>query len=288
MTVIEYLDRFGYFESPAALAIDHVTDPSKLTMKDAVVRAAVVELQQFFEHELNDLVWREHSRSLDINGDSGPATEKLITHDRCGHPDFQMVSEPAKFPNSCLNISTSYRMSLNGLSDDQLQRLWVEADKNISDAINLSFTLKLDEYPNTNIYAFEAALGGSVLADQYLSQGRCSDRLRGRFDNRRWNEVLFVTTCTHEHIHAAGYGHTNDPNATSYPSIGEPAMRRRGALNGTDIRALLSLGYKRRTTPPPKPDDPKFEVLSTFQHKGETLRVIVGEPKDDDGGWTIG
>ena len=201
-----------------------------------------------------------HGRRSIIDGDLGPATAQSLRLPRCGHPDYlppNAASEEANWPEACRrNITTSYKMRLKGLSDKQLAELWQEADMHWEREFDIHFEFRPNDYPSTRIYAFEAALGGSVLADQFLANNSCSFRSRGRFDNRTWNDVLFVTTCTHEHGHALGLPHVNDRAATMYPSITQASMSRRGKPNASDIRNMLARGYQRRTTPvPPKPPE---------------------------------
>ena len=291
--LIERLDRFGYFHAPGVCEPDRPFD--ELTRDSESVKQAIAVYQWVFEPDLSTLTRKYHGRAAVVDGDAGAATWDLIVNTpRCGHPDFFPSSaavQEARFPDSCReSITTSYKMQLRGLSDSELMELWIRADQNWADAINVSFVLKKESYPNTNIYAFEAALSGSVLADQYLSQGGCGNRLRGRFDNRTWSRALFLATCTHEHGHALGYGHvTRDRNAIMYPSIHQNGMARGGTPNESDIRAMLSLGYKRRVGKPDKPDkpDPDGQTIHTFDvpRAGKVeVRYADGEP---DNGWNI-
>ena len=260
---IQLLYQFGHFWSPEALAVELVAEQELggLKMNDAVVQAATRSYQKYFAPELDQFTMRKaefngHSRPSIADGIAGPSTKALMEMPRCGCSDFAHPdTEQANWPEQCRNeITTSYRMSLSGVSDAKLRELWLEADGHWEAAFNLRMPL-VDDYPNTRIFAFEANLPGSVLADQYLAQNNCSARLQGRFDSRTWNDVLLVTTITHEHGHALGLNHQNDPSATMYPSITNASMSRRGAPNRTDKAAMRRLGYTERTTPIP-PDTP--------------------------------
>lgn len=262
--LIKRLFKFGHFYSPIALAVGEVKDKDlkNLTSNDAVVQAAVRSYQEWFEPQLSLLTMRSpefggHKRPAEPDGDAGPNTRELLTFPRCGMPDYLNPAsgmEEANWPESCRNeITTSYRMSLTGISEDQLKALWLEGDGNWEKPFALQMPMRLGDYPNTRIHASRANLGGSVLADQYLAQNQCNIRLPGRFDNRTWSPVLLVTTITHEHGHGLGLNHLRDSQATMYPSITSASMARRGAPNGSDVEAMLRLGYKRREGPPPPP-----------------------------------
>lgn len=296
--IIDALARYGYFYAPESLLIDDVSGSiDKLTMGDQVVHAALQVYQETFAHQLNSLARHYHRREAHLDGEPGPAThDLLVLVPRCGVPDYAHPDEEAaRFPDSCVKeITTSYRMDLAGLSADTLERLWKEADQNWANALEVDFIFQPDKYPNTNIYSAKRALGGSTLAWQVLSQGRCGDRLEGAFDNRTWNEVLFVTTCTHEHGHALGLGHvTSDRTATMYPSITNASMARRGAPNESDIKALLSLGYDRRTTPVPPPAPPdgptppseSFATIVPTRSIEAGKRYLIVPESAVDGGW---
>jgi hypothetical protein len=249
---------------------------AKLTLADPVVQGAIRSYQTWFIDDLNSGCQRYHRKPATADGLIGPATADVLQLPRCGMPDFARPGEPlpASFPDSCRNqITTSYRMSLSGLSDSQLKALWVEADQNWADVIDVGFEPRLDDYPNTNIHSSEASLGGSILADQFLSQGRCGDRLRGRFDNRVWAILLFLATCTHEHGHALGVGHSNDSLATMYAMITQASMARRGKPNSSDIAMMLRQGYKRRTSPPPPPPPEGDDLLIIGGKKAELFSL---------------
>lgn len=259
---------------------------------------AVRQYQRNFEPELSRLTGDYHNRDAIIDGDIGPATYDLIVKgQRCGHPDYSdptQAVENARFGDPCLeSITTSHNMNLSGVSDDELDRIFVQAGRNWSDVLNVGFEYRKRDYPRTNIFAFEHPLGGSVLADQMLNVGGCSQQLRGRFDNRVWSYPLLLATCTHEWGHALGWGHvTNDRSAIMYPSIHQAGMQRGGKPNESDIRVMLSLGYQRRTSPPKPPIDPdepkqSFTFSAPFDIKrGQKVTLSINNDGDDDR-WSI-
>lgn len=261
---LSLLFRFGHFHSPSALERGMVSkeDLAGLTLDHPIARAAIKSYQEWFKPKLDSLAIRSPEygglgRPATPDGDVGPATAELLTFPRCGMPDYSLA-EQANWPEACRQqITTSYQMTLNGLSADQLRAYWVASDKNWEDVLELKFIFSPENYPNTRIFAFAASLGGSVLADQYLAQNNCNVRLQGRFgSNRTWNQQLFMATCTHEHGHALGCSHLNDPQATMYPSVTNSSMNRLGAPNNTDIEAMVALGYRRKSVTPPTPPTP--------------------------------
>lgn len=263
--LIRTLFAFGHFYSKDALAITLVeeADLPTLTVEDAVVKAAVRSYQSYFRQDLDQLTQRAVKfggleRESVADGEIGENTVILLTSVRCGLPDFPHPSaagEEANWPETCrADITTSYRMSLPGISESQLQQIWIASDKQWEADLDVKFRFIDGGYPNTRIYAFAASLGGSVLADQYLAQNNCGARLQGRVSTRQWTPQLLQATLTHEHGHALGLNHLQDPNATMFPSIHQASLARWGKPVASDIAAAVALGYKRRTTPVPEPD----------------------------------
>lgn len=263
--LIQKLVDTGHCYAPEVLALGGFPgDLSKLTLADPVVKLAVRSYQDWFKADLDRLTMRAasyggHNRAAIADGDVGDCTRLLLTLPRCGCPDYQhpaAIVEEGNWPEQCRKeITTSYRMSLSGISDSQLAALWQEADKNWSDVLDVGFQFRPQDYPRTRFHAKAERMGGSILAWHQLAVSDCSAYLAGAYDTRTWNPVLLVTTITHEHGHGLGFEHTRDPESTMYPSINQAAERRRGRPNETDLREALRRGY-RREGPEPEPEPP--------------------------------
>ena len=304
--IIDILWKYGYFYSDYALIHGLVKESELHLLKrtDSVVQEAIRKYQTVFQPTLQNLMQAYYppGRVACLDGRVGKATIDLLRSTRCGCPDFvspERAVEQARFGDQCLEkITTSHNMDLSGISSQELDKIFVQGGKNWEEVLNVSFEYQKDRYPNTHIYAFEAALSGSVLADQMLNVGGCSQNLRGRFDNRNWSVGLLLATLTHEWGHALGWGHvTSDPSAIMYPSIHQAGINRGGKPNSSDIAVMLRLGYTRRTTPPdPGPDpnpDPNPDsktlfsfTLSTDLPKGTKISLVTNN-NDNDGGWKI-
>lgn len=274
---IKLLKDTGHLYCPEALEIGLVTDEDLhlLTLDHPIVKAGLRSYQTWFKPGLDEYSMRPvsfggHDRPAEADGEVGEATAFVLTQPRCGCPDYYppnaAMPEEMNWPEACRNeITTSYRMNLRGVTAQELEAAWNEASRTIERAIQVAFTLNLSAYPNTRIFAFAAALGNSVLADQYLARGRCNDALQGRFaSNLTWNMQTLVTVILHERLHGIGLRHVQDPAATMFPSIHQASLGRRGAMNESDIAEALSRGYKRRTEQPQPPSPrPRFPAKIT-------------------------
>lgn len=284
--ILNKLDQYGYLR-----AANEAHPNDTLQNKH---RYALKSYQRRYQHELDAIMPRYYDRASVANGKEGPASYDLLMAPRCGCDDFRYSysagKSDASFPISCRErITTSYRMSLSGFDDAELERLWIEADKRWTEAIDVAFELRQADYPATNIHASKKNLGGSTLAWQYLSQGGCGDRLEGAFDSRPWTEPLFVATCAHEHGHALGLNHVPGEANLMNPYITQRAQRDRGKPSDADIAAALRLGYRRRTTPPDKPDPPTGPADSVIYLSGnlaagmyELRKVATGDDDNKD------
>lgn len=274
----------GNILSPESFRASQMTEPA--------VEAAVRSYQNWFSPALDMLTMREvsdggHKRMSIADGHAGANTQELLTFARCGCADYfapEQIVEQGNWPESCrMDITTSYQMTLAGLSADDVSRLWQEADQNWQDVFNIEFQFVPDKYPNTRIHTSRAELPGSVLADQYLANSDCNSRSQGRVDNRHWGDVIFVTTITHEHGHALGLPHSQDPEATMYPSITQTSMSRRGRPNSSDIKMMIERGYTIRDDEPPEPETLFTGDFTIENQLQQTVgRFSIAEPVELD------
>lgn len=281
-SLIATLYRYGHFWSPEALSYDLVqpADLPKLTLSDAVVKAAVWSYQKWFWSDLSNATKRHHGRLAVADGEAGPATVDVLSAPRCGNPDHpnpQAAVMQANWPTTCrMDITTSYNMTLSGLTAAQLKQLWEHSEW--EKVIKVKFRHVEGGYPNTRIFAFRANLGQNVLADQYLATNNCGYKSQGRFSNRQWTAQLWKTTKEHEHGHSLGCNHIQDPNSTMYPSIHQASLARGGALVASDVAEALRLGYERQTDEPTPPTPPtgtfRIEVAGTGNVSAVTARIL--------------
>jgi hypothetical protein len=89
--IINWLFRFGYFDSPEALSYGRIVeaDLPKLALRNPVVKAALREAQDFNGVVMEAYSFEEHGRSSIHDGITGPATERMMVTPRCGEKDFQ-------------------------------------------------------------------------------------------------------------------------------------------------------------------------------------------------------
>ncbi len=265
--IIQRLWRYGHFRNPDPRFADalNVTQDvlDKLTVEDEPVREALISYQEFFIDRLDELsLILYHARAAMADGDPGPATRHLLQEKRCGVPEFADRQE-ANWPTSCRNaLTTAYRMSLRGVTDGELESIWLEALSNWNGSIDVTMTLdKSPEAMDTaRIWARGKALPGSTLAWSFLAQNNCRARLEQAYDTTiSWSSKMLVTTITHEVGHALGLPHQRDSSATMFPSITNSSMSRRGFPNATDLAACKRIGYTVDANPRPKPPGPKPE-----------------------------
>lgn len=264
----------GHFSNPAAVNANNVTDAElvNLTIDDAVVKEAVESYQKYFYDMLDTLTHQFHQRGAVIDGEIGPATDKLLDMPRCGVPEYANHQE-ANWPTNCRNeITVSY--DFDSISAATASVAWPQALKAWVDRCELMFELKSQFSQSTRIWATDGPLPGSTLAWSMLAQNNCGARLEQRYDTTvNWSVTYLSSTIVHEVGHALGLEHINNRNAIMYPSIsnitvpGEP-----------DIAAMERLGYKRRTTPIPPPDVPTPGGVWTGElvHSGGKKVTLIG------------
>lgn len=233
---------------------------------DLDVQTALLKYQSAYKDDLNILCIQFHGRELNVDGVMGPATRLFMDSRTCNTPDF-LNREEARWPDACKDhITVSWNFDkAPGLSEKELDEVWLDVKREYEKYFQLQLKLSPEDYPNTRIYAALKALPGSTLAWSYLANNSCASRLQQAYDNTiSWSKKLAIGTWKHEVGHALGMQHTpNDRNSLMYPS-----MNGQTGLNETDIQQMLRLGYKRRETPIPPPEEPTDSVSTVITVNG--------------------
>ena len=294
-SILEKLHQYGYFFCDAALRQDLVdkNDVSKLDLNHAIAKCAVEEYQRWFKDSLDIAGQNAYRRPLHADGDLGAITENELFAPRCPFPDYPHPSlgyldvdgnslgkpEEANHPESCRremtkSLENGYR--LPGATFEELMEWERVASSRWTDHFQIGIRIDNSLGRNANRWVIAWRLGGSVLADQYLAQNRCDAKLRGRYDNdRTWNRRLYLPTAVHEEGHFWGCPHIRHSSAIMYPSIHNESMNREGQLHAADIRLMESLGYSRRTGPPPPPEPD--EVPTVREMNGMHISILAAD-----------
>jgi hypothetical protein len=318
---IQLLWRYGHFRNPdmnESLNISKADLPV-LTFADESVEEAIRSYQAFAIHDLDELVLKHHTRADAVaDGDAGPATFDLWLMPRCGHPDFPVDDDPdlapmwsreeANWPDACrreILVGRDYD-TLPGLTQEQTDGIYWALCNNWTAAMqDVEMTPKNDQRTADGLRMFHdlRGLSRSTLAWHVLARNRCDDRLQGRWNsNVQWGLSLAAAVGTHEVYHGLGGNHTNDPEATSYPSITPHSRARMGYPNATDIAAMEALGYHAHSdwqqrkpsedelfkprgeqpeppTPDPTPDEEwaRTEVFQFLNDAGEPIPDMKGQ-----------
>ena len=257
--IIDLLYKYGHFRCPEMGGSPEAGEIRSMAIKDKAVKTALQSYQEWFADDLDQLCMMVHHRDAVIDGEIGPATRLLMNLPRCAVPDYPIEEAASRnWPKDCRgNITTNYKMTLKGLSQQDIRDLITESHNQWNRAIDVRMRLDQEAGSNVKIYTQAEDLSGSTLAWSHLARGSCSSRLSQRFDLRRnWSGNMFITVKTHEDGHALGANHVKDSSATMYPSINKAARGRRGYPNKTDLQEMDRIGYKVSGAPTPDPGDP--------------------------------
>lgn len=94
--LLSTLWQYGAFDSPDALEVDRVkaVDLPTLQPTDKVVKAALRAYQNVMSQAFDPIALELHGRPAIRDGEFGPATERLLKVERCGHRDFPDPDAP--------------------------------------------------------------------------------------------------------------------------------------------------------------------------------------------------
>ncbi len=256
------LYNLGHAHNPAMPAGITEADLDRLTMTDEPARVMIRSYQSFFKPRLDELSLQIHHRAAIVDGEAGPAFAALLDEPRCGFLDYPYpegilpAAAEANWPTACRGQLKFGRAFANvpNMSADDTAKAW-QAVANIWTAA-LS-DLEMDPLPTgvsagAHIFARLEALAGSTLAYSYLAQNSCKVQLAQAYNTRtKWELRLLTTVAVHEVGHALGSPHVQDPDATMFPSIHSRSLARWGYPNASDLRSMVSLGYKSSGLPRP-------------------------------------
>jgi hypothetical protein len=241
-------------------------DLDRLTMTDEPSRIMIRSYQSYFQARLDELSRAMHGREAIVDGEAGPAFAQLLEEPRCGFPDYPYpegvmgAALEANWPTACrgqLKFGRAFANVPNMTAEDTA-KAW-QAVANIWTAALAD--LEMDPLAHgisqgAHIFARLEALAGSTLAYSYLAQNSCKVQLPQAYNtSTKWELRLLTTVATHEVGHALGSSHVQDPDATMFPSIHARSLARWGYPNASDLRSMVSLGYKSSGKPRPSDAD---------------------------------
>lgn len=262
--ILGRLYTLGHAHNPEMPAGITEADLDRLTMTDEPARVMIRSYQSFFKPRLDELSLQIHHRAAIVDGEVGPAFAALLEEPRCGFPDYPYpegilpASAEANWPTACRGQLKFGRAFANvpNMSPEDTAKAW-QAVANIWTAALAD--LEMDPLAHgisagAHIFARLEALAGSTLAYSYLAQNSCKVQLAQAYNTKtKWDLRLLTTVGTHEVGHALGSEHVQDPDATMFPSIHARSLARYGYPNASDLRSMVSLGYK--SSGLPRPDD---------------------------------
>ena len=280
--LIQRLWDTGHFRNPAHMTDVTEADLPKLRLTDASVRTAIQSYQEFMAADFDNLSLEQHGRIGIADGDVGPATERLLTMERCGCPDYEMATDghveeagSGSWPSNC-------RADFPGVHTFSVQMNKSGMPSYLTSVIEPAWELVRRAYANMGILFLRE--DANQRANTYVTwqrgnrwiglaivprSPRCGDRIWAKFDNRyRPSDLLnqWARLLAHEFGHNMGMSHTRggimNPSITSGPFTptawrgdpAEPLLRR--YFGGVPVPIP---GGQPRPDDPPKPDEPKPE-----------------------------
>lgn len=283
--ILRRLYELGHAHNPAMPAGITLEDCDRLIMVDEPARVMIRSYQTFFKARLDELSLAYHNRAAIVDGEMGPAFAELLEEPRCGFPDYPYpegilpAAMEANWPTACrgqLKFGRAFR-NVPNMTEEDTHKAWIAVCNIWTAALSdlAMDALAVGVTQGAHIFAKLEALAGSTLAYSYLAQNSCKVQLAQAYNTRtKWDLRLLTTVATHEVGHALGSPHVQDPDATMYPSIHQRSLARYGYPNASDLRSMVSLGYKSSGKPRPADAD-------LFRPRGTPAPGPAPDPKPD-------
>lgn len=214
--IIQQLRDYGYLHGK----INPATPVDMLSVKDADVKAALRQYQDFCYYPLNGLVRERHGRDLIIDGDIGPATRDLFSMPRCQVPDFGPRARPAltgtgSWPKPCQKEGIKYLINTAGIPSS-LVAAWPNVVADVVEAYRL-IGLKLvpaNASSEVNIYTHFGSFFGSTIGLSEFNNESCGDRVDCKLSSSYVGENRGLLK--HEWGHNCNLGHTRGGTMNPY------------------------------------------------------------------------
>ena len=227
-------------------------------------------------------------RGLKEDGWFGPVCleSHLGEQRRCGCPDnMQRRAERSQWEESCqLNITWALDISSLRYKDS--------AGRSLNDAIAASVAFWNDnagcrlvhvdwtENATARIRAVAASISRSAMADSYLPNSDCRERLGQRYNSRLdWRWASLTSTLMHEVGHALGLAHVPGREKDALKNVMYYANNHGWDFNicAWELREIQKRYGKPASKPPPPPpsDGPRFITIPQAIEPGEYELIKV-------------
>lgn len=272
--IIEYLYSLGHFHNPDAETGITEGDLPSLTLADPEVVTAVKSFQSFSRATLEQITAEETGVvRARVDGEVGPATEKLLTMERCGCPDYpvpgseyaamvERAGNNQSWPHSCdpnkpqihsIKVKIYKNRMPRFLEPHFESRVWPLVIKAYRD-IGVDF-VRTEGTPNID-FSWENLQGSTIgLAIVPGGPQRCNSRIWARFDpGYHPRDVInqWARLVAHELGHNMRLGHTN--GGIMNPSILSGEFSEREWRKDPSFRTLARYFGGEPIDPPSDPD----------------------------------
>lgn len=249
--IIEFLHHYGHLSRPFGNPQDIPTDLSKLTLRDTCVKEAIRSHQAF---DANYEIFSQalHHRSVDPDGDIGPATELVLDLDRCYVADYEDESVAMAVGSGnwrgCHGVGNFHSASIKVVNSPPsfLAPVFEQVKERIVEAYaEVGLLLHFDGRSPVNItWEFVGRSSGWIGLAQVVNNATCNSgsifcRYLATYRGGNSDDAIITQWTTlgkHELGHNTGMGHTS--GGVMNPSLinGLPVSWR----NDTAWRLLVS------------------------------------------------